>query len=504
MFRHLSIRHKLPLLLVGLVAIVLVAVSAATLIADIRSVRARLADRYSTLATVVAANSAAALSIADIDPSGAQEVVSDLLVERTVLFAALYDLERTEIARYQSARFGEMPMTLPSKLGPVYTDDGFLDVVQEVTLKEGRVIGRIYLRASLDILHMETERKVLIVATVFIGALILAVLLSIVLQRLISKPILELAQVAERVSNEHDYSLRAIKSSNDELGALCEGFNEMLAEIQRRDAELQNHRLSLEETVERRTALLKARTDELGRSNTELEQFAYIASHDLQEPLRKVQAFGDMLTTQYQAVLGAEGQDYLQRMRNAANRMQGLINDLLNFSRVMTKAKPFVSVNLKTMAEQALVDLESRIQQTGGRVEIGELPSLDADPLQMQQLLLNLIGNGLKYHRAEVAPIVSVQGKLVTLNHGRAKAESICELTVTDNGIGFEDKYAERIFAPFERLHGREFEGTGMGLAICRKIVERHGGTITAHGVLNQGAVFVAKLPSKHTGGVVT
>ena len=255
----------------------------------------------------------------------------------------------------------------------------------------------------------------------------------------------------------------------------------------------------------RRTALLKARTEELGRSNTELEQFAYIASHDLQEPLRKVQAFGDMLTTQFRDVLGADGQDYLQRMQNAAKRMQGLINDLLNFSRVMTKAKPFVAVDLKTVAEQVVGDLESRIQQTGGRVEIGDLPSLDADPLQMQQLLLNLIGNGLKYHRPGVAPLVSVRGQLMNSNDDRPgviSAEPICEITVSDNGVGFDQKYAERIFAPFERLHGREFEGTGMGLAICRKIVERHGGTITAQGTLDQGAVFVAKLPVKHVEGV--
>ena len=503
MFRHLSIQHKLTLLLVGTVGIVLLAVSAATLVTDLRAIRQRLAERYATLATVVAANSAAALFIADVEPSGAQEVLSEFSVVPTVMFAALYNSNRTEVARYQSQPAGELLLTLPREVGETYTTDGFLDVVTEVRLKDGTVIGHLYLRVTLELLESEIQRKLIIMVTVFAGALIFALLLSIVLQRLISNPILNLAQLATQVSSEHDYSLRAIKTGDDELGVLCDGFNEMLAEIQSRDAELQVHRLSLEETVARRTAQLQGRTEELSRSNAELEQFAYIASHDLQEPLRKVQAFGDMLTTEFRDVLGAEGQDYLQRMQNAAKRMQVLINDLLNFSRVMTKAKPFVPVNLKLVAEQVMGDLETRLKKSGGRVEIGELPTLDADPIQMQQLLQNLIGNGLKYRRPEAAPVVCVQGRLLSPDHGPPGTmldQPLCEITVTDNGMGFDQKYAERIFAPFERLHGREVEGTGMGLAICRKIVERHGGTITAQGMPDQGAVFMVRLPVKHGG----
>ncbi|MFM9961568.1 MAG: sensor histidine kinase [Planctomycetaceae bacterium] len=506
MLRHLSIRHKLTLLQVGLVGIVLSAVSAATLITDVRAIRTRLADRYSTLATVVAANSAVALSIADVDPSSAQAVVSDLTVEQNVLYAALYDSDETEVARYQSTKLGDVTLTPPRELGPTYTTDGFLDVVQEVTLKDGRVIGRIYLRVTLDVLHSEIHRKLAIMAAVFAGALLFALLLSIVLQRLISDPILRLAQLAARVSNEHDYSLRAIKTSHDELGLLCDGFNAMLTEIQQRDAELRIHRLRLEETVERRTWMLKARTDELTRSNTELEQFAYISSHDLQEPLRKIQAFGDMLTNQFRDVLGDEGRDYLQRMQGAAKRMQGLINELLNYSRITTKAQPFVSVNLSDVAQLVLTDLETRIHDTGGRVELEPLPTLEGDPTQMRQLLQNLIGNALKYHRKTVPPVVKVQSRLLDPGDRPFPSDGppiqSCEITVEDNGIGFEQKYVDRIFAPFERLHGRsEYEGTGMGLAICRKIVERHGGTITARSVPNQGSTFVVIIPLQQPKG---
>lgn len=506
MFRHLSIRHKLTLLLVGNVGVVLLLFSAATLTTDVRAIRARLADRYSVLAKVIAANSAAALSISDIDPSGAQQVVSDLSIERTILYAALFDAKGIEIARYSSAKLGDVSLTPPQELGPIYTDDGFLDVVQEVTLKDGGVIGRIYLRATLDVLDSEIQRKVTILGIVFFAALVFAVLLSIVLQRIISNPILRLAQVATRVSSEHDYSIRSLKTSHDELGTLCDGFNAMLAEVQQRDAELRIHRLRLEETVERRTRMLKDRTDELTRSNTELEQFAYISSHDLQEPLRKIQAFGDMLANQFREVLGDEGRDYLLRMQGAAKRMQGLINELLNYSRITTKAQPFVQVNLSDVARLVLTDLETRIQETGGRVELESLPTLEADPLQMRQLLQNLIGNALKYHRKTEPPVVKVQSRLLDPGDkafpSRGSPIQSCEIAVEDNGIGFEQKYVDRIFAPFERLHGRsEYEGTGMGLAICRKIAERHGGTITARSVPGQGSVFVVTIPLRQPQG---
>jgi PAS domain S-box-containing protein len=244
---------------------------------------------------------------------------------------------------------------------------------------------------------------------------------------------------------------------------------------------------------------LRSTARELARSNAELEQFAYIASHDLQEPLRKVQAFGDMLVSQYQDVLGEEGQDYLRRMQNASQRMQALINDLLTFSRVTTKGKPFQEVDLADVARQVNSDLEARIRETGGRVEVGELPVLDADATQMGQLLQNLIGNALKFHRKDVTPVVKVEGREVSTG---PLSMAVCEITIEDNGIGFEEKYRDRIFALFHRLHGRrEYEGTGMGLAICRKIVERHGGTITAQSTPGQGARFIVTLPLRQSKG---
>jgi signal transduction histidine kinase len=245
---------------------------------------------------------------------------------------------------------------------------------------------------------------------------------------------------------------------------------------------------------------------QLERSNHELQDFAYVASHDLQEPLRKIRAFGDRLTSQCAEALGARGCDYLERMQRAAARMQTLITDLLTFSRVTTKAQPFCSVDLAQVAREVLADLDIRLEQVGGRVVVEALPTIDADPLQMRQLLQNLLGNALKFHRPEVPPLVKVYShSLATLApepDGTAAPSPWCQLVVEDNGIGFDEKYLDRIFAPFQRLHGRgEYEGTGIGLAVCRKIAERHRGSITARSTLGQGSTFIVTLPVTHAIG---
>ena len=254
---------------------------------------------------------------------------------------------------------------------------------------------------------------------------------------------------------------------------------------------------------------LKTFATQLERSNRELQDFAYIASHDLQEPLRKIQAFGDRLETRYTGALDEQGRDYLQRMQQAARRMQRLINDLLAYSRVTTGGQLFVAVDLAQVAREVLSDLEVRLEQTGGQVEVGDsstlrqaqdgagLPKIQADPTQMRQLLQNLIGNALKFHREGVPPVIKLHAQI-----SEVFETSEVSITVEDNGIGFNEKYLDRLFQPFQRLHGRqEYEGSGMGLAICRKIVERHGGSITARSTPGQGTTFIVVLPLKHSEG---
>jgi two-component system sensor kinase FixL len=277
-----------------------------------------------------------------------------------------------------------------------------------------------------------------------------------------------------------------------------------VTERQRAKEELRRAHEGLERRVRERTAALARAnrtlekfTRRLRQSNQDLQEFASMASHDLQEPLRKIQMFGSRLRARFHDQLDEQGQDYLRRMVAAAERMSLLIDDLLSLSRVTTRARPFVPVDLNRLTAEVLDDLEGRLQQSGGRVECGELPSIEADPVQVRQLLQNLIANALKFHRPGVAPAVRVAGEM--LPPAEPGTSPACQLRIVDNGVGFEEKHLDRIFTPFQRLHGRgAYEGTGMGLAICRKIVQRHGGTITARSTPGQGSTFLVTLPALH------
>ena len=235
---------------------------------------------------------------------------------------------------------------------------------------------------------------------------------------------------------------------------------------------------------------------QLQESNQELQAFASVASHDLQEPLRKVITFGERLQSKYAEQLDERGTDYLWRMQNAALRMQTLINDLLDFSRITTTAQTFSRVSLNAIAGEVLDDLEARIEELQGTVICGPLPDIEGDALQIRQLLQNLLGNALKFHRPGVPPVIHLSGAIEPDPTGDG---DFCRISVLDNGIGIESQYVERIFGVFQRLHSRsEYEGSGIGLAICRKIVLRHHGTIEVFGALGQGTEFVVRLPAVH------
>jgi PAS domain S-box-containing protein len=256
-------------------------------------------------------------------------------------------------------------------------------------------------------------------------------------------------------------------------------------------------RMRAEEALRDSEGKLRQFTTQLERSNRELQDFAYVASHDLQEPLRKIVVFGERLKEKNSEALGPEALDYLERMQKAAVRMQILINDLLTFSRVTSKAQPFTPVNLAEVASGVVDDLEGRIELVKGRVEVGALPVIDAEALQMRQLLQNLIGNALKFRRPEEPPVVKVEAQIIP--DPGAPEKKLCRLTVSDNCIGFDEKYLDRIFNVFQRLHTRnEYEGTGMGLAIVRKIALYHGGDITAKSKPGQGATFILTIPVVH------
>jgi PAS domain S-box-containing protein len=312
--------------------------------------------------------------------------------------------------------------------------------------------------------------------------------------------------------------IRLLQQLTDDVSFAVE-FMEQEAQRRQAELELKNYRTHLEELVRERTGELEISNErlqaqireqrrtqeelrrsedryrelagELARSNRELELFAYTASHDLREPLRKITAFGDRLKTQCSTMLDEKGNDYLARMVNASLRMMSLIDGLLRLSRASTKIASFRRVSLAQVIRDVQGDLEVRLEETGGAIEVGSLPVIEADPLGMRQLFQNLISNALKFCTAR--PRITIEC--------RAMNEHSHEIEVRDNGIGFEEKYLQVIFQPFQQLHGRgAFEGIGMGLAICERIVSRHRGTITAKSVPGAGSSFIITLPAIQDG----
>lgn len=248
-------------------------------------------------------------------------------------------------------------------------------------------------------------------------------------------------------------------------------------------------------------AELKKNVEDLYHSNKELEQFAYVASHDLQEPLRKVSAFGGMLADKYAAVLEGDGKNYLDRMIRATDNMKIMINHLLEFSRITQGAGEFAAVSLDFVLLEVKSDLSLLIEETGTQLEYKNLPSITGDLVQLKQLMSNLVNNAIKFRKQDAPPVIRIEAApadTVLLHRlGLDAAQPHYTVTVSDNGIGFEQEYASRIFKIFQRLHGKSaYAGSGIGLAICQRIVENHKGSIYAESVPGQGAVFTIVLPA--------
>ena len=310
---------------------------------------------------------------------------------------------------------------------------------------------------------------------------------------------LELCRLV-RASNAGHYTYfilcTARGSRTDFMEAMAAGIDDFISKPV--DPEELRARVAAAERVLRLEQELRRRQHELEEKNAELEQFAYVASHDLQEPLRKIRSFAERINVRPGTPLDDQAQDYLRRIHRSAERMQGLIDDLLTLARVTSRSKPFTAVDLNKLVEEVISDLGPRIEKAGARVEAEPLPSVEGDSTQLRQLFQNLIGNALKFQRPGVPPMVRVyrgpgESGESSGHDGEAYQH---EVLVEDDGIGFESHEAAKIFQMFQRLHGRnEYEGTGIGLAVCKKIVERHAGQISASSEPGRGAKFGVRLP---------
>lgn len=322
------------------------------------------------------------------------------------------------------------------------------------------------------------QRNMTIMIATMVGVLTLMWLLGDVL---ITKQTRRLVAASQELAHGNLAARSSIAYNQGEMGQVARAFDDMAADLAKR-----------EEVQARHVATLSEYALNLEHSNEELVNFTNIASHDLQEPLRKIQTFGELLQDRHAANLNPQAQDYIQRMRDAAHRMQALISEMMSYSQVTGRKKKFVQVNLSQVVQQVLTDLDWQIESKQARIETSRLPTIEADPIQINQLLQNLISNALKFHAHDKPPVIHIYSPYP---NGKTDPQGMVEIRIQDEGIGFKEKYLERIFQPFQRLNTNEYEGAGMGLTICRKIVDHHGGKITAHSIPGKGTTFIILLP---------
>lgn len=428
-------------------------------------------------------------AVAFDDAEDAKETLSSLRVSSSIVFGGVYDQDGELMSAYY--RYGADKGVQPTKVredGYEFRGD-YLTVFKKIIL-DGEIIGKVCVRSDLEPLRRMLFSSVKIILIIVGVSLLAAYFISSRLQSVVSRPIIKLTKLAKAISEGKDYSVRGVKVSNDEIGLLIDAFNEMLDEIQHRDEALVEANKELEAKVAERTADLEGMIEKLNQSNRQLQEFTYVASHDLREPLRKISAFGQLLAASLSDKLESDDRENLEFMIDGANRMQMMIEALLTYSRITTKGVEFEPVDLNVVVDELKsFELAVKIEETHSEVEVPEpLCCVNADPTQVRQLLQNLIANGLKYQKSESTPRITIRSTV--------QDNEMVRVEVQDNGIGIHEDQYENVFTMFRRLHTRqEYEGTGIGLAVCKKIVDRHGGEIGVDSVYGEGSTFWFTMP---------
>jgi signal transduction histidine kinase len=474
------IRQKLMLIAILTTGGTLLLAGAAIIYFNVVRFKAEMTRDLETFADVVGQTSNAALTFGD--PKTATEILAGVNPRPSIVAAALYDRQGQLFAQWTRDRVVQFPPAPPRRDHSQFGND-FLVTFRPVALQKER-IGTVYLRRNLDELRNRIWTQALTVGVVFLASGIVALLLSSRLQLLISGPILDLAGTARAVSERRDYSIRAGKRTADELGALVDAFNDMLAQIQRRDSELQEAKEVLEERVEERTRELQQRNEELNQSNKELDDFAYIASHDLKEPLRGIHNFSSFLIEDYADKLDDDGRSKLETLMRLTRRMETLIDSLLQFSRLGRVDLGLDQVNLNEILAEVLDSLAISLREEQVEVKVPRpLPAVRADRARVGEIFHNLIVNAMKYN--------DKPEKWVEVGW-RDNGAGPPVFYVRDNGIGIPEKHQDAVFRIFKRLHGRDKfgGGTGAGLTIAKKIVERHHGRIWLDSSAGNGTTF--------------
>ena len=404
------------------------------------------------------------------DPVTQQEIANSLRFDDTVQIVCIYGANG--IVRVQSFPGEQVGFFCPAEAGTIET--GFGDNYyhyKRVLYSEEQLLGTVYIRANLDYVEQHMRRYVYMMLTALAVISVVSLLVALWLQQVITRSITHLAETAGRVANQQDYSLRAEKLGDDEIGQTVEAFNQMLHVIEQRDKELSGHKVQLELVVGERTAELRA-------ANRELEAFSYSVSHDLRSPLRAIDGFSQALLEEYSGQLDEVGRGYLDRVRAASQRMGVLIDNLLRLSRVTRQELQPEPTDISAMAQEIIRELREHEPERKLEISIQDNMVAQCDAKLIRIALTNLIENAWKYSSRQPVARISIGCR-----------DGV--FFVQDNGVGFDMRYADKLFGAFQRLHTKEeFEGTGVGLATVARVIHRHGGEIWAESELDTGATF--------------
>jgi len=482
-FRDATIRKKLTWMSVLASASALLLASSAFFAYHLVTFRSVLVRNLVIQADTVGFNSVSSLRFDD--EQSATETLSSLRADPNIITAAVYSADGTLFASYagnSSNRAAIARVVPPGRSDEVRFDGRTLRLLHAI-VAEGEQLGVVDLAYSLDDLYADIARYVAIAAVVLVLSLGAALLASSRIQRSFSEPIARMAAAAGAISHEKDYSVRVEPTrSRDELGVLIGTFNEMLAQIQVRDAEVEAGKARFQELNEELEARVLQRTSELEATNKELEAFTYSVSHDLRAPLRRIDGFAQLLVDDYGAQLPADAARYLSRVREGAKQMGTLVDDLLNLARLGRQELKRQVTGLSSIVGHVTTGLKREIEGREIEWKIDSLPFVECDPALMDVVFTNLLSNAVKYTRPRQHAVIEV---------GTVERNGHPVVFVRDNGVGFSMKYADKLFGVFQRLHRAEdFEGTGVGLATVERILRKHGGRIWAEAELDKGACF--------------
>lgn len=471
-YKNISIKSKLILIQVITAFVAVFICCVLFVFNDIKSFNKSLVSNKYSIAEIVGVNAVSPLLFKDKD--AASQILQNLKSNASILNAAIFDKEGNKFAQYNRHA---TPFLFPPPGNEKFNETSFMGqkfLVNYRIMQEDEFIGTVMIRSELTAIDQILTNYLKVAAGVLIGALLIAFIISTFFQQIITSRLQLLVNKTKEISATGNYTNRLFDSGSDELGILSKEFNNMLDQIQKMQNSLKEANTELEKRVKERTAKLE-------RSNQELEQFAYVASHDLQEPLRTISNFVGLLEKKYTENTQSDQYRYFQFILKATSKMQNLIRDLLELSRVGRNVL-YGPVDCNKVVLDVMAEMEASIKENNADIHFSNLPLLIASEIELKRVFQNLLSNALKFKKKDVTPEIVIRAM---------EGAEEYTFSVEDNGIGIGEEYSNKIFNIFQRLHSTtEYPGTGIGLATCKKIAALHNGRIWVESRLGVGTTF--------------